>query len=78
MKDVIVLGSGCTKCTKTAEVIGKVARELGVDVSVTKETNPETMMSFGVMSTPAVVVNNCLVHSGSIPRREQIMEWLAH
>lgn len=77
MKNIIVLGSGCTKCKKTAEVIEIIAHELNVSVSVSKETNPEVMMSFGVMSTPAVVVDNKLVHSGSIPHREQITTWLS-
>ncbi len=76
MKNIIVLGSGCTKCKKTAEVIESIASELNVPVSVSKETSPEMMMSFGVMSTPAVIVDNNLVHSGSIPHREQITTWL--
>jgi small redox-active disulfide protein 2 len=76
MKNIIVLGSGCSKCTKTAEVIKKIADELGIEADVVKETSPEVMMSYGVMSTPAVVVNNNLVHSGSIPHRDQIQGWL--
>lgn len=76
MKNIIVLGSGCGKCTKTAEVIKKIADELGIEADVVKETSPEVMMSYGVMSTPAVVVNNNLVHSGSIPHRDQIQGWL--
>ena len=77
MKNIIILGSGCTKCKKTAEVIEVIANELNVSVSVSKETRPEVMMSFGVMSTPAVVIDNNLVHSGSIPHREQITTWLS-
>jgi predicted thioredoxin/glutaredoxin len=76
MKNVIVLGSGCTKCVKTAEYIEKVAADLGVECSVTKETSPQVIMSYKVMSTPAVVVDGVLVHSGSIPLREQIQHWL--
>ena len=76
MKNIIVLGSGCSKCVKTAEVIEKIAQELGTDISVTKETSAETIMSYGVMSTPAVVVDGALVHSGSIPHRDQIQSWL--
>lgn len=76
MKNILVLGSGCAKCTKTAETIDKVAKEMGIEVLVTKETNPETIMSYGVMSTPAVVVDQNLVHTGSIPHRNQIEQWL--
>ena len=77
MKNVIVLGSGCTKCVKTAEFIEKVAADMSAEVSVTKETSPEVIMSYGVMSTPAVVIDDKVVHSGSIPHRDQIQSWLA-
>ncbi len=76
MREIKVLGSGCTKCTKTAESISRIAAELGVEVNVSKETSPQVMMNCGVMSTPAVVVDNQVVHSGSIPHREQIESWL--
>lgn len=76
MKNIIVLGSGCAKCVKTAEIIEKTAKELAAEVSVSKETRPEAIMSYGVMSTPAVVVDGAVVHSGSIPHREQIQNWL--
>ena len=76
MKTVKVLGTGCTKCTKTAEVIERVAQEMGADVEVIKETRPEVIMQYQVMRTPAVVVDETLVHSGSIPAQEEIKQWL--
>lgn len=76
MKKIIVLGSGCTKCKKTADLIESTAKELNVPVNVSKETNPEVMMNLGVMSTPAVLIDKDLVHSGSIPHRDQITAWL--
>jgi small redox-active disulfide protein 2 len=75
MQHIKVLGSGCTKCVKTAELIEKLAKGEGVDVSVTKVTDPEIIMSYGVMSTPAVVVDETLVHSGSIPHAQEINSW---
>ncbi|MEP7703357.1 thioredoxin family protein [Paraglaciecola sp. 25GB23A] len=76
MKNILVLGSGCAKCTKTAEIIEKIAQEIDVKVSIKKETNPQVIMNYGVMSTPAVVINQKLVHSGSIPHRENVVKWL--
>lgn len=76
MKDIKVLGSGCAKCEKTIAVIDTVARELNVAVTITKETSPESIMSYGVMSTPAVVIDNTVVHAGSIPHRDKIEQWL--
>jgi small redox-active disulfide protein 2 len=77
MKTIKVLGSGCAKCSKTADIISAIAAELGVDVEVLKETSPEAILHYGVMSTPGVVVDEQLVHSGSIPDRDAITSWLA-
>ena len=71
-----VLGSGCAKCVKTAELIKLVADDCGLLVEVSKETSPEVMLKYGVMSTPAVIVDQQLVHSGSVPDRQKIELWL--
>lgn len=76
MREIKVLGSGCSKCIKTAEVIERVAKEYGVAVNVVKETSAEVIMNYGVMSTPAVVIDEKLVHSGSIPTSKMIEGWL--
>jgi small redox-active disulfide protein 2 len=77
MKNFKVLGSGCAKCSKTAQAINSVAKELNTPVTVEKVTDAQVIMAFGVMSTPAVVVDEKLVHSGSIPSRADIEKWLA-
>ena len=76
MKQVKVLGSGCSKCKKTAELIEKLAQEQGIEVQVIKETDPQTFLQYGVMSTPAVVIDEQLKHSGSIPHTDQVKGWL--
>lgn len=76
MKNIKVLGSGCMKCQKTAQIIEEIASQLGIDADVQKETDAETIMKYGVMSTPAVVVDDQLVHSGSIPHRHDVEQWL--
>ena len=77
MKIIKVLGSGCSKCDKTADILTRLAAEAGVDVTVMKETDPAAIMGYGVMSTPAVVIDEQLVHSGSIPHRADVEAWLA-
>lgn len=72
MKKIEVLGTGCKKCTATAEQITAIAKELGTDVEVTKVTDPQIIMQYQVMSTPAVAVNGQLAHSGGIPDRKKI------
>lgn len=52
MKQVIVLGSGCAKCSKTAEMIADISEEMGIDVIVKKDADPQTLLKFNVMKTP--------------------------
>jgi small redox-active disulfide protein 2 len=72
MKKIEVLGTGCKKCTTTAEQIDAIAKELGIEASVEKVTDPSVIMSYQVMSTPAVAIDGKLVHSGSVPNRSKI------
>lgn len=76
MKEIKVLGTGCAKCTKTIELISKVANELNIAINIKKETDVEVIMGYGVMSTPAVIIDEVNVHSGSIPNVDTIESWL--
>jgi small redox-active disulfide protein 2 len=76
MKEIKVLGTGCAKCIKTAEIISKIASELNIDIQINKVTDPEIIMAYGVMSTPTIIIDEINVHSGSIPHRQDIELWL--
>lgn len=77
MKNVKVLGTGCTNCKTTLKLVEEVAREKGVDIQLEKVEDLQQIMSFGVMSTPGVVVDGKVVHAGGIPDRAKIAGWLA-
>ncbi|EOW9398005.1 thioredoxin family protein [Vibrio cholerae] len=76
MKVFKVLGSGCANCVNTAKLIEKVAAEQGIEVSVEKVTDLETIMNYGVMSTPGVVMDEEVVHAGGIPKPDVVISWL--
>ncbi|OOE98656.1 thioredoxin family protein [Salinivibrio sp. MA351] len=76
MKQFKVLGSGCANCTHTAEKIEAIAADQSVDVSVEKITDLETMMAYSVMSTPAVVMDEQVIHAGGVPSDDTIKQWL--
>ncbi|RQW64492.1 thioredoxin family protein [Vibrio viridaestus] len=76
MKTFKVLGSGCSNCVNTAKSIESIAKEFQISVSVEKVTDPEAIMNYGVMKTPAVVLNEEVIHAGGVPKREQILAWL--
>jgi len=76
MKHFKVLGSGCTNCVNTADLIEKKAKELGIEVKVEKVTEMADIMGYGVMSTPGVVVDEKLVHAGGMPSADAIKQWI--
>lgn len=77
MKDIKVLGKGCANCKTTVARIEQVAKEQGVVISMEKVEDLQQIMAFGVMSTPAVVVDGQVVHAGGVPAPEKIARWLA-
>ena len=76
MKNIKVLGTGCANCKTVAKLIAAVAEEKGVAIELEKVEEIREIMSFGIFSTPAVVVDGQVVHSGDIPSREKIEQWL--
>jgi small redox-active disulfide protein 2 len=76
MKVFKVLGSGCANCVNTANLIERIAAEQGVEVEVEKVTDMETIMNYGVMSTPAVVMDEAVVHAGGVPQADKVQSWV--
>lgn len=72
---VKVLGSGCANCDATAKLITQVADELGIEIEVVKVEDFAEIAAYGVMSTPAVVIGEQVVHFGSVPSKEAIVKW---
>ena len=77
MKNIKVLGTGCANCKTTLKLIADTAKAQGVEVALEKVEEMQDIMAFGVMSTPAVVVDGKVVHAGGIPSMEAIRSWLA-
>lgn len=76
MKKIKVLGSGCANCTTTAKLIEDVAKTKGIAIELEKVEDMATILGYGVMSTPGVIVNDKLVHSGGVPSKAQVENWL--
>ena len=76
MKNIKVLGSGCRNCEITANAIVQAAKQANVQIELEKVTDIAEIMGYGVMSTPGVVVDGTLVHSGGIPGPDQVRGWL--
>ena len=75
MKNVKILGSGCANCKTTFALVEQVAKEKGVAVAMEKIEDFPTIASFGVMTTPGVVIDGIVVHAGGIPTRSKVEGW---
>ena len=75
MKNIKVLGTGCRNCDTTANLIKLAATQAGVEIELEKVTDMAQIMSYGVMSTPGVVVDGVLVHAGGLPGPELVRQW---
>ena len=70
-----VLGSGCPNCKRLEAETRAALDQAGIPYALDKVTEYADIASYGVMSTPALVINEQVVSSGRIPARSQIVEW---
>lgn len=77
MKKIQVLGTGCPKCRKLAENADAAAKEMGIEYSIEKVTRIEDILKFGVMMTPALVVDGVVKVAGKAPGVDEIRKLLA-
>jgi small redox-active disulfide protein 2 len=70
--DVKVLGTGCVSCKNLEAVTRTVLAELGLDVEIDEVTDPGEIAGWGVMSTPALVIDDEVVLVGRVPSADQV------
>lgn len=72
--EIKVLGPGCANCEKMAEMAKKAVKELGIDAKIEKVTDIQEIMKY-TMSTPGLLVNGKLKHSGKpLPSPDKVKE----
>jgi small redox-active disulfide protein 2 len=75
-KKIEVLGTGCAKCQKLEENAKQAVKLSGADAVVTKVSDINQITDYGVMVTPALVIDGKVKVAGKIPTAEAIAEWL--
>jgi small redox-active disulfide protein 2 len=75
--DIKVLGTGCSNCKITVKLVEEIAKEKGVAITMEKVEDIKDIMTYNIMSTPGVVVDGKVVHTGGIPSREKVERWFA-
>lgn len=74
--EIKVLGPGCAKCKTTYNVIEKVIKENNLDVKLTKLDDIMEMVSYNIMTTPAVVVDEVVKMKGQVPTESDVKKLL--
>jgi small redox-active disulfide protein 2 len=76
MKKIQILGTGCPKCKKLYEAAQQAVKENGIDAEVTKVEDINEILKFGVMMTPALVVDGEVKVVGRVPYGNEIREMI--
>jgi small redox-active disulfide protein 2 len=76
MKDVKVLGTGCPKCLQLMKQTEQAVQELGLECSVEKVTDIIQITSYGVMMTPALIVDGQIKVTGKVPSIDDLKKML--
>ena len=75
--DVKVLGTGCANCKKLYAVVVEALVQTGIEAELAKVEDVQAIMRYGVMSTPALVIDETVVSAGKVPRVAEVSSWLA-
>lgn len=71
-----VLGMGCASCNKLYQNALEAVKKSGKEVQVVKVEDIKKIMSYGVLSTPALVIDGVVKIAGKVPKPQEIKEWI--
>ena len=75
--EIIVLGPGCAKCKQTYLAFEKIIAQTGIKATLRKEEDIMNIMAYGIMTTPAVVVDSVVKIKGYVPSETEIKKILS-
>jgi len=78
MLTIKILGSGCANCKRLEQIASKVVSDLAVEAEVIKVTDYNDIMSYNVLSTPGLVIDEKVVSAGRVPSPAEVTTWIAN
>jgi len=72
MMEIKILGPGCPKCKTLEQLTRQVVEQDGIDATVTKVEDIVAIMNYGVMTTPALVIDGKVVLKGRVPSADEL------
>ena len=76
MLTIEILGTGCANCRKLEEVTREALATVGVEARITKVTEQAKILSYDILTTPALVINGKVVCSGRLPGKADLNRWI--
>jgi small redox-active disulfide protein 2 len=76
MLSIKVLGPGCANCKRVEQIAKKVIFDLAIEADFVKVTDYNEIMSYPILSTPGLVINESVVCSGRIPSQAEVTTWI--
>jgi hypothetical protein len=74
--EVAILGPGCYSCNKLEQDVMAVLSETGIKAALNHITDPKLMAQYGLLPTPALVINGKIKSKGTVPPKSMIKKWL--
>lgn len=71
-----ILGTGCSSCKKLESHVKEAVEQMSLDATIEKVTDLKSIMAYGVMKTPAMVVDEKVMISGRVPKVKEIIRTL--
>ncbi|HEX9656021.1 MAG TPA: thioredoxin family protein [Bacteroidota bacterium] len=76
MKNIKVLGSGCSKCKVLEQRLQALKTEHGLDFHLVKISDLKEIISYGIMMTPGLVIDGEVKSIGTVPKDSQLLQWI--
>lgn len=75
--EIKILGIGCANCKRVEGVARQVVAEMGVEATISEVTDMNDIVSYDIVATPGLVIDERVVSSGRIPSKAEVSSWVA-
>lgn len=76
MISIKILGTGCPKCKSMESIVRDVVKENNIDATIEKVEDIMEIMTFNIMTTPALVIDDVITIKGRVPNKSEVLELL--
>ena len=76
--EIKILGTGCANCKRVESVARQVVEEMDVEATITEVTDMAKIVSYDIVTTPGLVIDDKVVSSGRIPSKAEVTTWVAN